>query len=247
MSVLGATEVQAFERDGFLGPYRAFSEVTAARFRETIETQVLTTVGPDPKSPLQSRHLDSAAVYALCSAPAIVDRLVALLGPDVVLWRSNFFEKTTRSPALGWHRDSGHWRTLLDPMINVSAWLAIDAATRDNGCVRLIPGSHRQGYRQNTRDPKFVDTSSVDDSRAIEMELKPGEFFLFNAEVLHASFENTSGIPRLGLAIRFTVPRVRVDQDAILPDHRCFLVAGRDRYGCNRMAQAPAVQATVPS
>ena len=244
LSVVNATEVQAFQRDGFVGPYRAFSESTAAHFRDMIEREVLTADGPDPKSRLQSRHLDSPTVYALCSAPPVVDRVVPLLGPDLILWRSNFFEKTARSSALAWHRDSRHWRTLLVPMINVSAWLAIDAATRDNGCVRLLPGSHNEEYRANTNDPKFVDASSVDETRAVDLELKPGEFFLFSSEVLHASPENTSGVRRLGLAIRFTVPNVRVDHDAILPNHRCMLLCGRDSYGYNRLTAAPAVQRT---
>ena len=144
-------ERRAFERDGFSGPFRAFSREDAAAFARIVERDVLSSDGPDSRSRAQSRHLDHAAVYALCTAEPIVRRVAEVLGDDVVLWRSNFFEKAPGAPALDWHRDRMQWQALFRSERAVSAWLALEPASVANGCVRVIPGSSRRGLRPEVR------------------------------------------------------------------------------------------------
>jgi len=86
--------------------------------------------------------------------------------------------------------------------------------------VRLIPGSHDRVYptSQPTGDPltDSVEPDLIDEAGAIDMELAPGEFFLFNEKLLHCSGANRSTTRRLGLAIRLTIPAVRVDHAQLL-------------------------------
>jgi len=212
--------VETFGRDGFAGPFRAASERQIVAVAETIERRVLTSEGPSPEAPVQSRHLDSADVLELCTRPEIVERIAAVLGPQIVLWRSNFFPKTPGEAELEWHRDAPHWGKILQPMINVSAWLAIDPSTRMNGCVSVIPGSNHRQYAATGEDDKFVVVNREEAEGAIPMELAPGEFFIFNQNVVHSSSANVSQARRLGLAIRYTLPNVVVDHEAIFPGHR---------------------------
>ena len=211
---------ETIERNGFAGPFRAFSEEQMAAIAETIERSVLGSEGPAPGQPVQSRHLDSSDVLALCTRQEIVERIAAVLGPEIVLWRSNFFPKTPGAAELQWHRDAPHWGSILQPMINVSAWLAIDPSTQMNGCVSAIPGSHRRKYASAGEDDKFVIVDADEANEAIPMELAPGEFFVFNQDLVHSSSANVSQARRLGLAIRYTLPSVVVDHDAIFPGHR---------------------------
>ena len=150
-------------------------------------------IGTDPPfdaSPHQSRHLDCRIIYDLCSDPAIVDRMASFYGPDLVLWRSNIFVKDHGGSETGWHQDMNYWP--IEPLINISAWLAIDDVDQENGCANLIPGFHRKAIPHITAplDKGFREIAApsfVDDSNAVAMPLKAGEFFLFNERTLHQS------------------------------------------------------------
>jgi ectoine hydroxylase-related dioxygenase (phytanoyl-CoA dioxygenase family) len=81
----------------------------------------------------------------------------------------------------------------------------------------------------------------VDEARAVDVQLAPGEFFLFSERLLHGSRENRTSQTRLGLTIRLIRPSVRVDHSRLLAGaHRCILVRGEDRHRVNRL-QAPPV------
>ena len=86
----------------------------------------------------------------------------------------------------------------------------------------------------------MVDPAAYDAGRAVNMELKPGEFFLFSERLLHASSKNTSQRRRLGLAVRVTVPFAHIFQDSHLhPGHTSILASGKDVMGFNRYAGRP--------
>lgn len=201
----------AFARDGYAGPFRAFSAGEMDAYRERIDRDVLARDGLDPNSRLQSRHLDAPDVLDLCLAPAIVERVAELLGESIVLWRSNFFEKPPGAPLFDWHRDGDIWGSLLTPMVNVSAWIAIDAASNENACVEVLPRSQ--------------ETAGPDAGRS--MELAPGEFFLFDDALRHRSAANASARRRLGLAARFTRADTIVDTTRLFPGYRRIDVATR--------------------
>src|SRR5258708_5459288 len=79
---LSKTEIEQFHKQGYLGPYTAFTPEEMADYRAKIEA-VVKTEGPNKKNPSQCRHLDSPVVFDLCSSPAIVDRMRSLYGNDL--------------------------------------------------------------------------------------------------------------------------------------------------------------------
>ncbi|MCC8455929.1 phytanoyl-CoA dioxygenase family protein, partial [Streptomyces rochei] len=129
-----------------LGPFTAFDPQRMQQARQTILERVLTTPTRHCPFGLRVRHLDSRTVYDLCSSPEILGRMASLYGPDLVLWNSNLFNKPPARPEqleeYPWHQDHYNWN--MEPVLNISAWLAIGPATEENGCVQVIPGSHRQ-------------------------------------------------------------------------------------------------------
>ncbi|MCY4063862.1 MAG: phytanoyl-CoA dioxygenase family protein [Chloroflexi bacterium] len=240
---LTRAEVDFFVAYGYLGPYAAMSPAQMTGFRDSIDAHVLDSEGPNPRRPLQSRHMDTPAVYDLAAHPAIIKRIAGLLGPDLVVWTTNFWLKEAGGAEIPWHQDINFWP--IEPPVNVSAWIAIDDVTVENACLRLIPGSHRQSLPHG-RAPdemaiaEMVDASAYDETQAVNMELKPGEFVLFSERLLHASSKNTSDRRRLGLAVRVTVPFVHIFQDSHLhPGHTAILACGKDVMGFNRYAGRP--------
>ncbi|MCH2665820.1 phytanoyl-CoA dioxygenase family protein, partial [bacterium] len=123
-----------------------------------------------------------------------------------------------------------------------SAWIAIDESTVANSCVQIIPGSHRKviPHIKATKDTSFHemgDDQYYDSDSAVDVEMKPGEFILFNERTLHHSHPNTSDKRRIGLAIRVILPFVTVlKYDS--PAHTLPLIHGDDRMGFNRLAEA---------
>lgn len=194
---------------------------------------------------LQCRHLDDPLVYTLCTLPEILRQVSALYGPDLVLWRSHFWCKQPGDDAVAWHQDLTHWP--LEPVVNVTAWLALDPATKKNACVRLLPGSNDRVYPTGelTGDPLTdgIQPELIEEDDTLYMELEPGQFFLFDEKLVHGSSANVSSSRRLGLAIRLTLPSVRVDHSQLLNGrHRNVVVLGEDRYGLNLNQAPPTVE-----
>lgn len=243
---LTRTEIATFHRSGFLGPYDAMSPAEMVAIRARLDTDVLPTTGPNPRNPLQCRHLDSRLVHDLITMPPVLDRMRSLLGQDIVVWASYFFNKEPGGVEIPWHQDANYWP--IEPPLNMSLWLAIDPVTTENSCVQLIPGSHRSVLphvpsREGMAFGEEADPALVDVSTAVDMELAPGQFFLFNERLLHHSHANRSTKRRLGLSARYTVPFVELlDQDGppLFPGHNCVIVSGSDEFGLNRTTAAPA-------
>jgi len=130
--------------------------------------------------------------------PLIRSIATRLIGPEVAIYRSMFMNKPAgKGTVLPWHQDGGRiWRLTGQPLITL--WLALDPATRANGCVRIVPGSHRLGLLS-----EYGHTISADQQRVHcpleaceDLILEPGELVLLHNLVLHASDINTSGQPR---------------------------------------------------
>jgi hypothetical protein len=245
LHTLSADEIETFRNQGFLGPFTAFDPRDMERARDVILERVVTTPTRYCPFGLRVRHLDSRTVYDLCSAPAIVGRMASLYGPDLVLWNSNLFNKPPAEPdrpeEYPWHQDHYSWN--MEPVLNISAWLAIGPATEENGCVEVIPGSHRQIVPPVLdTDPHFSlrfggvasNPAYVDETKKISLPLESGQFFLFTERLLHHSNPNRTRENRLGLAVRVTVPIVKVSEP-----FPCILLSGEDRMGFNRYVDPP--------
>ena len=187
-------------------------------------------------------------MYDLATHPAIIGRMVALYGPDLLLWRTNFFVKNRGSKAIPWHQDFHYWP--LEPPVIISAWMAVDPSTRQNGNLQVIPGSHRTivPHVEATPDMQFkvmADAGYYDPGDLTELEMQPGEFILFNERTLHHSEANHSDLRRIGLAARGDHPhrqgaRVRL-RGPFPADHP------RDRHHGPQSPRAAAAPIAEPS
>ncbi|MCJ8329755.1 MAG: phytanoyl-CoA dioxygenase family protein [Lentisphaeria bacterium] len=244
MNTLNKDEINQFHEKGYLGPYDLCTPEQMSIVRERIETDLLGTPTVHGMAQYQTRHLDNRTVYDICVAPAILDRVACLYGPDLVLWQSNFFMKEPGGKEIPWHQDRNYWP--IEPVLNISAWVAIDKVDSENSCVKLIPASHRKSFPEipteehqafsQRADPEFVDTTDM-----VEMALEAGQFFLFSERLLHQSDVNRSDRRRMGLAVRLTVPLVRCWHD-----HPMVIVRGEDRLNFNEVTEPPAQDTPPP-
>ena len=231
---LSGEEMERFRKQGYLGPYTLCSPEEMRDMRPEIE-KVLKTDAPDHQVKEHNRHLDYPLIHELATHPAIVKRMAALYGPDLLLWRTNFFVKEPGAKEIPWHQDFNYWP--LEPPIIISAWIAVDAATLENSCLQIIPGSHRKvvPHVKATSDMAFGqmgDLDFVDTSNCVNLEMQPGEFVLFNERTLHHSDANRSAKRRIGLAVRVIVPIVKVlEWDA--PLHELIVIHGEDAVQFN--------------
>lgn len=247
---LSPRECARFHEEGYLGPFALCTPAEMEEARGRIEREVLTSDGPNPKNRLQGRHMDHRLVYDLVTRPQVLDRMESLYGPDLILWATYFFNKEPGGKEIPWHQDFHYWP--IEPAVNMSAWIAVDPATTENSCVRIIPGSHRRIVPHITSregmafgqeaDPEAV-LKAQEGREIVEMELAPGEFFLFNERLLHQSEPNRSQKRRMGLTMRVTVPLVKVFHGTgpLWPGHKNMVVRGKDTMGFNELASPPIV------
>ena len=234
--MLTPAQLAEYRDRGFLGPLTCCTASEMADIRADLETRLF----DDPRG-ISMRHLDDRPLYDLCSRAALLDPIESILGPDLILWRGRFIIKVPGAKEIPWHQDASYHKRHLDPVINVSVWLALDDVDRDNACVMFIPGSHLEDVAHvESGDADFglrADPTAIDAGRSEAMELTAGEFVLFNERIVHGSSANRSPRRRAGLSLRFTTPSVRISRGV---QEVPILVRGVDPYGFNQLASAPA-------
>jgi len=213
---LSATQVEAFNREGFVRPVPIFSEQETTDIRTYFDELLERTIaaGGDSYS-ISTAHLKHGRVYDLLTEPRIVACVRDLLGENVVGWGSHFFCKMPHDgKAVAWHQDASYWP--LTPTKAVTVWLAIDDADTGNGCMRFISGSQDFGhltYRPSESHEDNLLNQTVDNAEQygdpMDDELKAGEISLHSDLLLHGSDANDSDRRRCGLTLRYAAVEVR--------------------------------------
>ena len=233
--------VSSYGRDGYAFPFRAMSADEARAYRARLEACERRNGGPLKSNMRQKIHLLFTWAAELVRTPAILDQVERLIGPDILCWNTNLFVKEPHDPAfVSWHQDSTYWG--LDPADVVTAWLAISDAPVQSGAMRFLGGSH--GVQIAHRDTFDGDNllsrgqvaeMDIDETRAVDVPLKAGEFSLHHIRLMHGSKPNTTGDRRIGLAIRYLPPHVRPEKSA----NAATLVRGQDSHGHFRLEPEP--------
>ncbi|MDJ0769698.1 MAG: phytanoyl-CoA dioxygenase family protein [Ilumatobacter sp.] len=165
--------------------------------------------------------------YELVADDRLLDVAEEYIGPDIALFATHYICKEPRTGRrVPWHHDAGFWP--LDPMDVVTLWLAITESTPDNGCLGVVPGSHRSPpveLVESGRDEVLgrevpVD---VDPSTVVLLTMAPGDVSVHHPAIIHGSEPNRSDRWRRGLTIRYIPTTTRIlDDDAAAP----FLLRG---------------------
>ncbi len=237
LKALSNARVAQYREQGFLSPVNALSADEAREARARVEDIEVAHGGASrtwPRAWSLKSHLIFTFLDRIVHHPKILDTVEDILGPDILCWSSRWFIKDKDDGGfVSWHQDVPYWGLNVGENI-VTAWVAISPATRANGCMKVIPGSHRslvphrEGVSNNLLLRGQEVAVSVDESKAVYMELGAGQMSLHHGLMFHGSEENHADERRIGFAIRYIPTRVKpVDG---LPRDSVQLVRGVDRY-----------------
>jgi len=168
---------------------------------------------------------------SLARHPKILDVVRSLIGPDLKIYVDQTLCKPPRvGSAKPPHQDSAYWTTI-DPPNLVICWIAIDDATEDNGCMRFIAGSHKNGVIEHKHLEDFrVEEESVVYEKEVAVPLRAGSCSFHHSLALHRTDANTSDDRRIGLTVAYMDARSRFIGSGTKPEYD--LVSGRAFEGC---------------
>jgi non-heme Fe2+,alpha-ketoglutarate-dependent halogenase len=205
-------------------------------------------------------HKANRWLYELSQTPAVLDYVEQILGPDFSLWGGAFFLKHPQDgTVVPFHQDASYWP--LAPRVNVTVWLAVFDTDAGNGCMRIVPGSHRAGGLAHDNLPdtpdwnkmspqertksKFVlwqqvDPESYDDDLIVDLDLQAGEMSLHDDDLIHGSSANNStDRMRAGITFRYIPTEVKCDL-GVWPNFEVYPCRGVDEFQHNPIGTIPA-------
>jgi len=144
-----------------------------------------------------------------------------MLKGSVRFWHDQLFCKPARhGGVVAWHQDYSYW-TRTTPLAHLTCWIALDDSTRENGCVRYVPGSHLWPDLPITGlagDMDSIQSVLTDEQkskfRPVAIELKAGEASFHHPRMIHGSYANDTDGPRRATVINVFRDGVRSNSDA---------------------------------
>lgn len=282
--MISDTQVRSYVDDGFLvvpgligtGELAELKTDLVALARGTYPCPSLTQVAPTVSDEdamrsilcIHQPHLVSPVMARFASHPAVAAVLARVVGAHLAHWdgsvkcmQSMLFAKAPGKPGQAWHQDERYIPTRDRSL--AGAWIAIDDANKGNGCLWVVPGSHRNGYLFPFKPPEDLaefdgadECHGFDADKAIPVEVAAGSVVFFNGYLLHRSLRNRSATDwRRALVCHYMnawslLPWFEADvpgqgkQSIGTADHRgVFAVAGSDPYAWK--GSAPASPAGV--
>jgi len=171
----------------------------------------------------------------------LLDVAESLVGPSIAFFAADYIAKPPRQgKGVLWHQDGNYWP--LAPMDVITIWFAVSATTRENGCVRFIPGSHRMGLQRHliNKDENYilnsVDPVALDETSALDVCLNPGDISIHHPLILHGSEPNRSDFWRRGGSIQYMPATTRITAEK-WPS--AFLFRGEPADGINAQHYLP--------
>ncbi len=164
----------------------------------------------------------------LLKQPVLVDRLKQLLGSPVVMPLAHHNCIMTKHPRYssdtGWHQDTRYWSFPSGDLVNV--WIALTEESEENGCLRLLPGTHRAEIRpQHLDERQFLRTDTPDGrawlESAVTAELSPGDVLFFHARCFHSATRNFTDRTKFSAVFTFRRmdnPPIAGTRSASLPE-----------------------------
>jgi non-heme Fe2+,alpha-ketoglutarate-dependent halogenase len=209
---LSRQQLTQYERQGIAFPIKALSSEEVAYFNGEFEALIKRC---GLRRRLLNLHLFFEWAYRLVTHDAVLDAIQGVLGGDILVFSTLVFYKPPRdSGYVSWHQDSVYSGLHLTP--SVSAWIALTPSDSANGCMRVIPESHKRGLLNHINIGDEANmlrrgeqvAAAIDEAEALDVVLQPGEMSLHHNTIVHGSKPNTSGGPRIGFIVRFATDQI---------------------------------------
>lgn len=227
-------QVDKYHRDGFVGGIDVLSAQEVARFRAELEAYEASTGQPLGFPDKTKPYLLFDWADAIVHHPAVLDAVQDVIGPDILVYHTTLWTKEPGAETFViWHQDDAYFH--LDPPEQVTAWVALANADELSGCMRMVPGLHREGYIEHTDNPNQKNLirrgqgifGRFNDDSGVLVPNRPGQMSFHNTHTPHASGPNRSNDRRIGLGISYVPTRARPKTE---PHSSALLVRGVDKY-----------------
>ena len=237
---LTAEDVRFFSENGYLVYHQQLFAAGKFRRLQQLFDGILEQLPEDARPEgMDTPHFAFPELFEWLAADEVLDFVEPLIGPNIALWASHFLCKLPkRGLAVPWHEDSAYWNVSLSEHKVITVWLAIDDSLPDNGCMRVIPGTHHHGFSEyeevdhsrhvfGTR----IRPDQLDESKAVSLAIRAGECHVHHAKLMHSSSPNTSGRRRCGYTMRYMTTDVKFNPERQRGRHAIYLLRGRDLAG----------------
>lgn len=234
---LTAEEVQFYHKNGYLLHHKQVFSAEKFTELESIFEEQLAQKGSKLSDELDTPHFREERLLKFLLSSEPLDLVESLIGPNIGLWSSHFISK---DPYVGratpWHEDSAYWDGRMSSLDKiVTLWLAIDRSNKENGCMRVIPGTHNNGFSSyeevdSKRNTFGIQIKNVDESKAVYFELEKGECTFHDARIVHGATANTSPHRRCGYTMRYFSTELKVYPERN-PGFKVWLARGKDIAG----------------
>lgn len=223
MASLNQDQIKQFNRDGFLMLENLFDPeemellITIAKDDQRLEAEALERRDTNARTSKLwlTDQLEDDIYSAFVRCPRIIEPLEQLLEGEIYHYHHKMMLK---EPFVGgsweWHQDYGYWysNNCLFPFM-ASCLIAVDTATKENGCLQVIKGSHLMGRIDHNKagDQTGADISRVNEALKyldlVYCEMEPGTALFFHSNLLHRSDANLSPNPRWSLICCYNAAR----------------------------------------
>lgn len=193
---------EQYERDGFTIIRSLFSEEEVREYKETARA-VLKQYGVGKEGVYVGMAVASPVFKTAAAHPVLVETLKQIIGDKVVFLSDKLvFKDASTDFGSPWHQDYPYWKG----SHKVSVWIAMDDATPDNGCLRIVPGSHLFGSANHGGDASDglgfknrLGDQEIEGQQIIDLDAVRGDAIIFHDLLYHASYPNSTGKDRWAL------------------------------------------------
>ena len=236
--ILTKQQLAEYEELGFLHSIPILSPSEVADYRDKVEKTCQAIGGRATR--LDGLHLFFRWAWELSTHPRLLNCLAQLLGPNIVLKSTRLFYKHGGSASyVGWHQDGITER--LEDGRAPAVWLGLTAATVENGCLRVVPRSHRLGLFHHDSSPNLKPLADSKSAPAenwfrsyandlsgriasvpetletpFDLVMRPGHMSIHHPVTLHGSNPNLSTEARIGLSASYSTPQLYNGPSAVV-------------------------------
>ena len=250
--MLTTTEIEEYHSRGFVTPDFKLPDEVVTKIRQRHD--LLLQNHPEFNNYCSTLLAYDTDFLSVAKDPEILAMVRQLLGDDFALWNSSFFAKPANGGhATPWHQDGEYWP--IEPLATCTVWIAVDPSTVENGCLNVIPGSHKEQrlkrHKQNSSKALTlsleIEADEYEADSAVPIELEAGQISLHDVYLVHGSEANNSKHSRRGMTLRF-MPTTsvfnrekasRMANQFKMDDHAertLYLMSGVDKSGKNDFA-----------
>lgn len=231
-----------FERLGYTIYHNALSD----KITGEMQNHVKFLSNLYPKTRPEAFHHDMLVgdpfIHHILNQDCITEISKHYLGPDFALFGAHYIaKKPYNGRPVGWHQDGSYWP--LDPMKVISLWVAGTSSNKNNGCMKVIPGSQKKKILHPSKMMKLnpekyvldlgIDKKDINTKGAKNINLNPGDISVHNPNIIHGSNPNYSSDWRIGLTLRIIPTSTLVIRD----NWKCIHLSGKK--GDNKYIRKP--------